>query len=66
MLLALSIFTKYRFPLVWSFTIILSYSFYRNEAFINNYYLISIEYILVFGFMIWEILNRKKSNKHYA
>jgi len=66
MLLALSIFTKYRFPLVWSFTIILSYSFYRNEAFINNYYLISIEYILVFGFMIWEILNRKKSNNHYA
>jgi len=59
MLLVLSIFTKYRFPLVWSFTIILSYSFYKNEAFINNYWLIFIEYVLVFGMMIWEILNNK-------
>lgn len=59
MLLALSVFTKYRFPLIWSFTIILSYSFYKNEAFINNYWLIFIEYIFVFGFMAWEILNRK-------
>jgi len=60
MLLALSIFTKYRFPLVWSFTIILSYSFYKNEAFINNYWLIFIEYTLVFGMMIWEVLYHKK------
>jgi len=60
MLLVLSIFTTYRFPLVWSFTIILSYSFYKNEAFINNYWLIFIEYVLVFGFMIWEILSHKK------
>lgn len=62
MLLLLSIFTHYRFPLVWSFTIILSYSFYKNETFINNYWLVFIEYILVFGFMAWEILNRKKIN----
>jgi len=60
MLLALSIFTTYRFPLVWSFTIVLSYSFYKNEAFINNYWLIFIEYVLVFGFMLFEILYHKK------
>jgi hypothetical protein len=61
MLLILSIFTTYRFPLVWSFTIILSYSFYKNDAYVNNYWLILIEYTLVFGFMIWEIysLNKK-------
>ena len=60
MLLVLSIFTKYRFPLVWSFTIILSYSFYKNEAYTNNYWLIFVEYIVVLGFMIWEILINKK------
>jgi len=59
MLLVLSIFTRYRFPLVWSFTIILSYSFYKNEAYINNYWLIFIEYALVFGMMIWEIIYHK-------
>jgi len=63
MLLALSIFTRYRFPLVWSFTIILSYSFYKNEAFINNYWLIFIEYALVLGFMLWEILYYKKEKQ---
>lgn len=63
MLLVLSIFTKYRFPLVWSFSIILSYSFYKNEAFINNFSLIFIEYVLVFGFMIWEIIYFKKKKQ---
>jgi len=60
-LLVLSVFTKYRFPLVWSFTIVLSYSFYKNEAFINNYWLIFIEYLLVFGFLIWEVFLHKKT-----
>ena len=59
MLLILSIFTTYRFPLVWSFSIILSYSFYKNELFINNYWLVFLEYTLVFGVMIWEVINKK-------
>lgn len=64
MLLILSIFTKHRFPLLWSFTIILSYSFYKDEAYVNNYWLISIEYVLVFGFMIWEFFSiNKKQNE---
>lgn len=60
MLLILSIFTTYRFPLLWSFTIILSYSFYQNDTFINNYWLITTEYVLVFGFMIWELITKRK------
>ena len=60
MLLLLSVFTTYRFPLIWSFTIILSYSFYKNETYINNYWLIFIEYALVFGFMIWELITINK------
>jgi len=60
MLLLLSIFTRYRFALLWSFTIMLSYSFYQNNAFTNNYWLIGLEYGLVFGLFIWELLTHKK------
>lgn len=60
MLLILSVFTRYRFPLVWSFTIILSYSFYKNEAYISNYWLICIEYAMVFGMMILELTSVSK------
>lgn len=59
MLLVLSIFTRYRFPLVWSFSIMLSYSFYQNEKFINNYWLLFLEYTLVFGYMIYEFRTKK-------
>ena len=62
MLLILSVFTTYRFPLVWSFTIILSYSFYKNDAYVNNYWLIFIEYALVFGFMFWEVFSLNKKS----
>jgi hypothetical protein len=58
-LLLLSIFTKYRFPIVWSFVIILSYAAYSNEIYKENLLLIGIEYILVYGFLIWEIFIKK-------
>jgi alpha-1,6-mannosyltransferase len=58
-LLLLSVFTKYRFPIVWSFVIILSYAAYSNEIYKENLLLISIEYILVYGFLIWEIFIKK-------
>ena len=60
MLLILSVFTKYRFALLWSFTVMLSYSFYQNNVFVNNYWLIGLEYSLVFGFFIWDLLKYKK------
>lgn len=62
MLLVLSIFTRFRFPLVWSFTIVLSYFFYKNNAFVNNYWLIFIEYVFVYGIMTWELLYHKNKN----
>lgn len=62
MLLAISIFTPYRFPLLWSFTIMLSYSFYKNEAFINNYWLIALEYSVVFGMLVYELKKHPKKD----
>ena len=55
-LLVLCLFTEFRFPIVWSFSVILSYWAYSNEGFKENYWLLAIEYIAVYGFMIYEIL----------
>ena len=59
MLIGLSIFTKYRFPLVWSFVIILSYYTYSSVPFRENLWLISLEYILVYGVLFREIFYKK-------
>jgi Gpi18-like mannosyltransferase len=61
-LLILSVFTKYKFPLVWSFVIIFSYLAYVN---INkadkseNLWVIAFEYIIVYGVFIWEVFIKK-------
>jgi hypothetical protein len=62
-LIILSVFTKYRFPIVWSFVIILSYSAYMNETYKENLWLVGLEYFVVFGFLIWELLLKEKNNQ---
>jgi len=58
-LVGLSVFTDYRFPLVWSLVIILSYSAYENPEFKENLGFILIEYFTVFVFMTYEIFKLK-------
>ncbi|MGY5354699.1 glycosyltransferase 87 family protein [Wenyingzhuangia sp. IMCC45467] len=52
--LFLSIFSKYKFPVIWSFTIILSYSAYVHHSYKENLWLVFIEYLIVFVFFISE------------
>ena len=59
-LVLLSVFTKYRFTLIWSLTIILSYQAYANDPWKENLWFVGIEYLLVVVFLIWEI---RKINK---
>lgn len=59
-LVLLAVFTKYRFPIVWSFTIILSYSAYQNELFKENLWVVTLEYLIVYGFLTWEIFFKEK------
>ncbi len=57
-LVILGIFTKYKFPLVWSFVIILSYLAYLQIGKADkseNLWIIGLEYLIVFGVLIWEL-----------
>ncbi len=58
-LLILSVFTKYKFPLVWSFVIILSYLAYGNTDNTENLWIIAMEYVVVYGIFIWEVSFKK-------
>lgn len=58
-LLILSIFTKYKFPLVWSFIIIISYLAYANTGNTENLWIISLEYLVVYSVFIWEVFFKK-------
>lgn len=53
--LALSCFTGYRFVVLWSGLIILSYINYSYEPYQENLWVGFIEYSLVFGYLIHEI-----------
>jgi len=59
-LLILSVFTKYRFPLVWSFVIVLSYLAYGNDENNENLWIIGLEYVVVYGVFIWEVFFKKQ------
>ncbi len=56
--LMLSIFSSYRYMLVWSFTIILSYTAYTSSGFQENLWLVALEYLVVLGVFIWELSGR--------
>lgn len=53
--LALSIFTKYNFMLFWSFLILLSYSAYTPNNVEESFLMLSLEYGILFLFLIYEI-----------
>ncbi len=57
--LILSVFTKYKFPIVWSFLVVLSYSAYGKNGFDENLWLVALEYIIVNIVAIWEVLRAR-------
>ncbi|WP_420570635.1 mannosyltransferase [Kordia sp.] len=61
-LLALSVFTNYRFTVVWSFMFILSYATYGNEGYVENLSFVALEYIVVYGFLCYEIYTLYRKN----
>ena len=59
-ILYLGLFTKYNFQIIWSALIFLTYSAYQNSEVDENFYLIGLEYIIVFGFFIYEFFGRER------
>jgi hypothetical protein len=59
-LVILCVFTNYRFPLVWSMVIILSYLAYSNSDHRENFWVIGLEYLIVFSVFLWEVVIKKR------
>ena len=60
-LIILSVFTKYRFSIIWSLVIIFSYSAYIKETYQENLWFVALEYFFVYGYIIWAFY--KANNK---
>ncbi|WP_104735490.1 mannosyltransferase [Hanstruepera ponticola] len=58
-LLLLSVFTHYKFPLVWSFMIVLSYLAYSYTDYSENLWIIAFEYVVVFIVFLWDLKKTK-------
>lgn len=59
-LLILSVFTKYKYPAIWSAAVILTYQAYANTPWKENLWFVALEYVILISFIIWEISKKKK------
>lgn len=62
--LIVSIFTKYRFTIIWSLVIIFSYQAYANTVWQENLWFVSLEYSIVYGYLIYELVKNNKEKIH--
>ena len=53
--IVLCLFTQFRFPILWSGLIFLTYSNYSYGVYFENLWMVGIEYVLVFSFLIYEL-----------
>lgn len=58
--LLLSVFTRYKFSIIWSLSVMLSYIAYSADGVSENLWLVAVEYFVVIGFFIWEIFQYRK------
>ncbi len=58
-LVALSIFTRYKFAYIWSAMVVLSYFAYSQNPFQESYLLLILEYGVILVFFFWNYSGRK-------
>lgn len=63
-LVAIYPFTKYRFALVWTAFVPLTYIAYSETPYQQNYWIIALEYVVVVGWLIYE--TRLENSREYA
>lgn len=61
-MVALCVFTPYRFPLVWSCLIFLTYAGYAEDTFRENLAIVALEYVIVIGYFLYETVWAKRIN----
>ena len=54
-LVALCSLSNFRFPILWTSLLPLTYFTYRTEAYTENLWLVGIEYFLLWSLLIWEL-----------
>jgi hypothetical protein len=60
-LVLLSVFVpKYKYAILWSSLIVLSYAAYQTSAYQENYLLIWVEYSFTIGWLLFEIIKRRR------
>ena len=64
-LVALCIFTNWRFPIVWAGLVPLTYFTYRTTAYTENLWLVAIEYGIVFAFIVYELICQNNQKKGF-
>lgn len=62
-LLILSVFTAYKYVLIWSFSVILSYYTYSQLDFKESAFLLYIQYGLMYVVFIWDMCFKKSENQ---
>jgi hypothetical protein len=55
-LVVLTAFTKYRYAFIWSAAVVLSYYAYSQADFKESLWLLTVEYLAVFSFLIYELV----------
>ena len=59
-LVLLGVFTEYRFAVLWSIMVVLSYFAYANADFTENLWLLALEYFVVLAYIAYEIFNANR------
>ena len=62
-LILLASFSSYRYPMIWSLGIVLSYLAYASEPYHENLLVIGIEYLILFAFMVFELRSKWNLSK---
>lgn len=64
-LVSIALFTNYSYPLIWSALVVLSYATYGNSDFNENYYLIGLQYGIVYGVFLLELIRKESLFHHF-
>jgi len=59
-LFVFSVFTEFRFVLLWTALIFLTYAGYSTDSYSENLWLVAIEYLSVLGYLAYELLWKRK------